>query len=279
MAITTFIPQIWSARLLNALEKAHVAAQLVNTDYEGEIKQHGDTVKINSLGAITIKDYTKNTDMDAPETLTTEEAVLTISQAKYFNFQVDDIDKVQANAELIDKAMKNAAYGLADVADAYLFTTMAAGADTKHKLTSTKLTAENIYAKIVEMRTVMDKANVPTSDRSLTIPPEAYALLLQDTRFVAGGGDRAEKTVRNGEVGNVAGFTVFTSNNLPVAADSGKAVSLIASIKSATTYAEQIIKTDAYKLEKRFADGVKGLHVYGAKVIEKKGIVVLPATF
>ena len=91
MAITTFIPQIWSARLLNALEKAHVAAQLVNTDYEGEIKQHGDTVKINSLGAITIKDYTKNTDMDAPETLTTEEAVLTISQAKYFNFQVDDI--------------------------------------------------------------------------------------------------------------------------------------------------------------------------------------------
>jgi len=276
MAVTTFIPTIWSARLLEALKKNHVATNLVNTDYEGLITGQGDTVKINALGDITVKDYTKNTDMDDPEDLTTSAKTLTISQAKYFNFQVDDIDKVQANGELVDSAMTNASYQLADVADAYLFGVMSAGAGKT--LTSVKLTAENVYSKIIEMRTEMDKQNVPTAGRALAIPPEAYALLLQDSRFVAGGGSQAEATVRNGLVGQVAGFAVYESNNLPY--DSvAKTTTLIASVASATTYAEQIVETEAYRMEKRFADAVKGLHVYGASVTDGKRIVALPATF
>lgn len=278
MAITTFIPELWSARLLENLRKNHVATNLVNTDYEGMITGQGDTVHINSIGDIQIKNYTKNTDMASPDDLATTDQTLVISEAKYFNFQVDDIDKVQASGELVDVAMGNASYGLADVADQYLYATMASGANSANKLATVQLTASNIYQKIIELRTLLDKANVPTAGRAISIPPEAYALLLQDSRFVAGGGAQAEATVRNGLVGNVAGFAVYETNNLPY--DTGKQeYSIIASVPSATTYAEQIVKTEAYRMEKRFADGVKGLHVYGAKVVNGKALAVLPATF
>lgn len=278
MAITTFIPTLWSARLVDALEKNHVATNLVNRDYEGLITGQGDTVKINTLSAIAVKNYTKNTDIADPDDLTTTPATLTISQAKYFNFQVDDIDKVQASGELVDKAMGNASYQLADVSDQYLFGVMVGGAGKT--LAQTALTAQNIYAKIIELRTALDKANVPTAGRSIAIPPEAYALLLQDDRFVAGGGAQAEETVRNGLVGKVAGFDVYESNNLPVnKVGSDDVTSIIASVPQATTYAEQIVETEAYRMEKRFADGVKGLHVYGATVVNGDMIAVLPATF
>lgn len=276
MSVATFIPKIWSARLLANLEKNHVALNLVNRDYEGEITNVGDTVKINNLGAITISDYVKGQDIPDAEELTTEELELKISQSKVFNFTVDDIDKVQAQGDLIDGAMANASYGLADVSDTYILATMAAGAATT--LTSAKLTVDNIYEQIVALRTALDKNSVPTAGRAVTIPPEAYALLLQDKRFVEGGGTNAEATARNGEVGQVAGFTVYESNNLPKDESTG-AISIIASVASATTYAEQIVKTETYRPEKRFADGVKGLHVYGAKVTNGKKLAVLPATF
>lgn len=280
MAVTSFIPTIWSARLMDALQKSHVATNLVNRNYEGLIQGQGDRVKINSIGAITVKTYTKNSDIASPDDLTTTDQTLIISEAKYFNFQVDDIDAVQANGDLVDSAMKNASYQLADVADKYLLGVMFAGVATANKLTNTQLTASNIYQKIVEMRTKLDKANVPTAGRWIVLPPEAYALLLQDSRFVAGGGDQAEATVRNGLVGKVAGFDVYESNNCPVEAIGGTDhIDIIAGVAEATTYAEQIVSTEAYRMEARFADAVKGLHVYGATVTDGTRLAVLPATF
>lgn len=116
MAITTFIPTVWSARLLAHLDSAHVATQFVNRDYQGDIQNAGDRVKINQVSAVTIRDYVKNTDMEQPETLSTAEQVLVVDQAKYFHFQVDDVDAVQAAAPLMDSAMERAAYGLAQAA-------------------------------------------------------------------------------------------------------------------------------------------------------------------
>lgn len=280
MAVTSFIPTIWSARLMDALEKSHVATNLVNRNYEGLITGQGDRVKINSIGAINVKTYTKNSDIASPDDLTTTDQTLIISEAKYFNFQVDDIDAVQANGDLVDSAMKNASYQLADVADKYLLGVMVAGTDSANKLTNVQLTASNIYQKIVEMRTKLDKANVPTASRFIVLPPEAYALLLQDQRFVAGGGDQAEATVRNGLVGKVAGFDVYESNNCPVEEiGSVDHTDIIAGVAEATTYAEQIVSTEAYRMEARFADAVKGLHVYGATVTDGTRLAVLPATF
>ena len=283
MAVTTFIPELWSARLLYALEKSHVATNLVNRNYEGVIANQGDTVHINSIGAITVKDYTKNTDIAAPDALTTTDQTLVIDQCKYFNFQVDDVDKVQAAGDLIDTAMGRAAYALADVSDAFLLKTIANGVASANKIgakaTLTALTASNVYENIVKMRTLLDKANVPTTGRTIVVPPEVYALLLLDDRFAKSGSDSGQNALLNGMVGRVAGFDVFMSNNCVSGTDGGSGNTayfvITAQVASATTYAEQIIKTEGYRMESRFADGVKGLHVYGAKVTDGSQIAAM----
>ena len=283
MAITTFIPELWSARLLYALDNAHVATNLVNRNYEGVIANQGDTVHINSIGAVTVKDYTKNTNIADPEVLTTADQTLDIDQAKYFNFQVDDVDKAQISGDIIDTAMGRSAYALADVSDAFLLKTIANGAASANKIgakaTLTALTASNVYENIVKMRTLLDKANVPTTGRTIVVPPEVYALLLLDDRFAKSGSDSGQNALLNGMVGRVAGFDVFMSNNCVSGTDGGSGSTayfvITAQVASATTYAEQIIKTEAYRMEKRFADAVKGLHVYGAKVTDGSQIAAM----
>lgn len=276
MAIETFIPEIWSARLLYALENAHVATNFVNRDYDGIIKQSGDTVHINTIGNITVKDYTKNTDIADPEVLSTADQTLVINQCKYFNFQVDDVDKAQAAGELVDTAMTRAAYALADTADAFLLKTIAEGAASGNIIGTTSspiaLTAANVYENIVKLRTILDKSNVPNSGRSICVPPDVYALLLMDERFAKNTADAGQNALINGLVGRVAGFDVYMSNNVSGASNYFK---VTAQTATATTYAEQIIKTEAYRLEKRFADAVKGMHVYGAKVTDSKQVAVL----
>ena len=276
MAIETFIPEIWSARLLYALENAHVATNFVNRDYDGIIKQQGDTVHINTIGNITVKDYTKNTDIADPEVLSTADQTLVINQCKYFNFQVDDVDKAQAAGELVDTAMTRAAYALADTADAFLLKTIAEGAASGNIIGSASspvaLTAANIYENIVKLRTLLDKSNVPNTGRSICVPPDVYALLLMDERFAKNTADAGQNALINGLVGRVAGFDVYMSNNVSGASNYFK---VTAQTATATTYAEQIIKTEAYRLEKRFADAVKGMHVYGAKVTDSKQVAVL----
>ena len=116
MSLNNFIPAVWSAQLLTDLQKSLVYANLCNRDYEGEIRAFGDQVKINSIGDVTIGSYTKNTDISAAETLTDAQRILIINQAKYFNFQIDDIDKAQQTPKVMSAAMQKAAYGLADVA-------------------------------------------------------------------------------------------------------------------------------------------------------------------
>ena len=286
MAVTTFIPELWSARLLYALEKAHVATNLVNRNYEGEISNHGDTVHINTIGAITVKSYTKNTDIDAPETLTTTDQTLVIDQAKYFNFQVDDVDKVQAAGELVDTAMGRAAYALADVSDAYLHGVIAAGAAAGNTIGSAAapvaLTASNVYENIVKLKTKLDKANVPNTGRTIVVPPDVHSLLLLDDRFAKSTATAGQEALINGLVGRIAGFDVYMSNNVKTGTgtDTGKTpyFEITAQITDATTYAEQIIKTEAYRMESRFADAVKGLHVYGAKVTDGTKIAKILAS-
>lgn len=286
MAVTTFIPELWNARLLYALEKAHVATNLVNRNYEGEISNHGDTVHINTIGAITVKSYTKNTDIDAPETLTTTDQTLVIDQAKYFNFQVDDVDKVQAAGELVDTAMGRAAYALADVSDAYLLGVIAAGAAAGNTIGSAAapiaLTASNVYENIVKLKTKLDKANVPNTGRTIVVPPDVHSLLLLDNRFAKSTATAGQEALINGLVGRIAGFDVYMSNNVKTGTgtDTGKTpyFEITAQITDATTYAEQIIKTEAYRMESRFADAVKGLHVYGAKVTDGTKIAKILAS-
>lgn len=276
MSVATFIPELWAARLMYALDKSHVAANLVNRDYEGQIRQQGDTVHINSIGAVTVNDYTRNTDISDPEVLATTDQTLEINQSKYFNFQIDDVDAAQAAGDMMDTAMGRAAYALNDTSDAFLLGVIAAGAGSGNIIgssTAETLTSNNVYEKIVALRTMLDKQNVPNTGRYIVVPPEVYALLLMDDRFVkASDGGTANATLLNGEVGKVAGFTVYMSNNVPYSTDTW---SIPASVPYSTTFAEQVVSTEAYRMEKRFADAVKGLHVYGAKVTDGNAVAVL----
>lgn len=271
MAVTTFIPQLWSGALLAHLDKAHVVANLVNRDYEGEIRQYGDTVKINQIGAITINDYTENSDIDDPQDLATTETVLKIDKQKYFNFQIDDVDQAQVRSELMNSAMQRAGYALADETEKIILQEIDTNAGTKLTAGAT-LDKDNVYSEIVKMKVAMDKENVPTIGRNLIVSPELHGLLLENDKFVGTGGTMAEGNLRNGFIGRVVGFDVYLSNNLGELTNGKMA---IAFIKEAVTFAEQIVETEAYRMEKRFADAVKGLNVFGVKVTMPKAVVCL----
>lgn len=278
MSVATFIPELWSARLLQGLEKSHVATNLVNRDYEGQIRNQGDKVNINTLSDVAIKTYTPNSDIASPDDLTTTKQQLEITEADYFNIQLDDVDRVQAAGELMDTAMRNVAYKMNDKTDSFILGKIASGVASGNIIGTTEIpiqvTKNNIYESIIEMRTKLDKANVPTSGRTIIIPPEIYALLLQDERFVKSDAVAGQNVLVNGLVGRVAGFDVFESNNV-VYDTNNKFWKVTAQVRTATTFAEQIVKTEAYRMEKRFSDAVKGLHVYGAKVTDGTQIAEL----
>ena len=109
MAIKNFIPTVWSENLYQELDKKYVAVANCNRDFEGEIREKGNTVKICGINDVTVSEYIKNANMNAPAALSDNVRELVIDQAKYFNFQIDDIDRAQASPKLMEAAMKNAA--------------------------------------------------------------------------------------------------------------------------------------------------------------------------
>lgn len=288
MAFSTFIPTIWSARLQGHLDKAHVYGKLVNRDYEGEIKNFGDKVKINQIGDITIKTYTKGTPIADPDAIDGDGQQLEINQAKYFNFAIDDIDNAQSNPKLMDEAMQRAAYGMNDVTDSYIAGLMAVGAinngsNLGNDTTPLVPTASTAYDMLVDLATDLTEKNVPMAGRWVVVPAWFHGLLLKDPRFVGNGTDYNKALIEGGEVGVAAGMAVNISNNVPCTSTTVESVTtvtkykIIAGSNIAASYAEQILKNEAYRPEKAFSDAMKGLHVYGAKVTNGRALSVLTA--
>lgn len=279
MALDNFTPEIWAREVLFYLDKNLVWAQdgVVNRDYEGEIADLGDTVNINQIGPVTIGDYTKYTPIGAPEQLNSTQRKLVIDQAKYFNFMVDDIDQAQNSPKIMQTAMQRAAYGLRDAADRYvasLYTGVDAanviGDDSTPEVITDPAQA---YDLLVDLGTKLDEADVPSEGRWAIGAPAFVNLLAKDNRFASGDGDAASVR-RNGFAGSAAGFDVLKSNNSPISSTSAK---LVVGIPQAISYAEQIPveRMQAYRPEEFFADAVKGLHLYGAKLVEPRAIAVL----
>jgi len=281
MTINNFIPTVWSARILAYLDKAHVYAACVNRDYEGEIQQQGDTVKINQIGPVTIGTYIKNTDIGSPETLTDAQQILTIDQAKYFNFAVDDVDKAQTKPKVMDAAMGRAAYGLNDNSDNYigsLYTGVDAGNLVGSDGTPISLppsTPALAYEQLVSLAQKLDESSVPQDNRWCVVPPWFYAYLRKDQRFVGYGTQDNMTVLRTGRVGDACGFSIYMSNNVPNT--TGTKYKIMAGHPMAIAYAEQIVEVEAYRPEKRFADAVKGLLLFGSKLIIPKATALLTA--
>lgn len=274
MAFTNFIPEVWSARLLEHLDNVHVYSALLNRDYECDIRAYGDTVHINQIGDIAINDYTGE-DLAAPEELDSTMMELKIDQAKYFNFQVKDIDNAQSNPKVVDAAMQRASYNINDVIDNYLAGLLLAGVKSGSTITAQTLTSANAYDYLVDLGVLLNEHNVPMLGRWAVIPPWFHGLLLKDERFVGNGTGYNQAILQGGWVGDAAGFRIHLSNNVPESAGS---YSVIAGTNAAGSFAEQLVELEAYRLEKNFSDGLKGLHVYGAKVTQPDGLAVLKCT-
>jgi hypothetical protein len=266
---------------LTALEKSLVYGQanVCNRDYEGEIREAGNTVKIGSVGEVTIDDYTKDTDIAAPETLTDDEQSLVIDQAKYFNFYVDSIDRAQQNVNVLDTAMRHSAWGLREKADAFIAGLMDTAVPGGNKIGSTVTpkipTKDDAYEYLVDLGVLLDEANTPLDGRVVIVPAWFHGLLLKDERFISAGTLRSDRALANGVVGEAAGFSILKSNNVPNTA--GEQYKILAGHRIATAYVEQIIDLQTYQPEKRFGDAVKGLHVYGAKVVRPTALACLIA--
>lgn len=272
-----FIPTVWAARLLQQLEKVHVYGQtgVVNRDYEGEIRDRGDSVKIATVGDVNVGNYTRNTDM-AVQVLDDADQMLLIDQAKFFNFTYDDVDNAQQAVNTMDAAMQSAAYKLKDAADSFVaghYVHAPADTGVGDDTTPLNALAANVaYKLLVDLGTKLDERNVPSDGRSVIVPPFFHGALLQDDRFVKYGGAGQEATLRNGMVGEAAGFRVLKSNNVPNT--SSTKYKVIALHPMGFSFAEQIVKVESYRVEKQFANGAKGLHVYGGRLVRPQAWAV-----
>lgn len=283
MALNNFISHVWAARLLENLRKnlVYTNDMVINRDYEGEVQAAGDTVRINAIGPVTVSDYTKNTNLSDPETLNDAQTTLVITQAKAFNFAIDDVDKIQQFPKLMDAAMSEAAYALADTADQYVAGLMAAGAATLNLIGTdaapkTDLaTAGKAYEYLVDLGVKLSDRYTPENGRWAIVPPWFYGYLLKDDRFVRAGTSVTDRVLAQGIVGEAAGFTIMKSHN--VINSSLLKYKIIAGVRSATTYADEVNQVEAYRPEKRFGDAVKGLQLYGAKVVRPNQLAVLTA--
>ena len=267
MSVQNFIPELWIARILAKLRKAYVYAALCNREYEGEIRQAGDTVRIGGIGPVTIRNYDPGVPLVSEE-LEDEQQILRIDQQKYFNFQVDDVDRAQANVNLLAAGMEEAADGLADAVDQYI-----AGFYTQAGST-TQLTAVNslnVLAFLLTLGQALTENNVPRVGRFAVIPPWMTTKLTLAKVLLAA--DVANDAFTNGYVGRAAGFDLYESNNVPTT-NQGTEFKIMAGTTKAMSYAEQLTKTEAYRVESSFKDGVKGLLVYGGKVVYPDALVV-----
>ena len=276
-----FIPTVWAGRLLTALENALVYGQkqVCNRDYEGEIQAAGNTVKIASIGNVTVNDYEKDVDIADAAALTDAEQTLLIDQQKYFHFYVDSLDRVQQNVDIMDEAMRNAGWRLREEADNFLAGVMDAAMPAGNTIGSIATpivpTKDNAYEYLVDLGVKLDESNAPINGRFCIIPAWFHGMLLKDDRFVRSGTTVGDARLANGEVGEAAGFRILKSNNVPNT--SGLKYKIIAGHANATAYVEQILDLQGYKPEKRFGDAVKGLHVYGAKVVRPACLACLIA--
>lgn len=293
MSIHNFIPTVWAARLLQNLQNNLVYGQdaVVNRDYEGEITEMGDSVKIMSIGGIEIGDYARNQDMDPPQVLDDAGTTMIIDHSRYFNFYVDNLDRVQANPARMDAAMQEAGYAMANDTDKWLAEKMVSeagnsatgnggdniiGTDANPIQLGLGSGDKSAYETLVDLSTKMDEANLPPDGRYAIIPPWFHGLLLKDNRFTGYGTPANRETLQRGLVGEVAGLSILRSNNVPTR--SGTKWKIVGSHRITTTLATQFTRIVGYEPEKRFGDAVKGLKLEGAKVTRPSGVIVLTAS-
>lgn len=286
-----FIPELWSGKLIENFYDATVLAAISNTDYEGEIRQFGDTVNIRTTPEITIRDYVKG------QTLTVEnpdkpKIQLLIDKGEYFACVEDDVDNVQSDINLMDTWTKDASERMKIKIDQRVLTDLLPdigafnkGGSAGEKTGSFDLgtTAsplqvsssgaggtKSVVDLIVDMGTVLDEANAPEQNRFMVVPAKFAGLIKKSELKDASLSGDGTSIVRNGRLGMIDRFTIYVSHNLKVT-DSNK-FHLVAGHNMGFTFASQMTNMESIRSESTFGDIIRGLQVYGYKVVKPEAL-------
>ena len=286
-----FIPEIWSGKLIENFYDATVLSAISNTDYEGEIRNMGDTVNIRTTPEITIQTYVKGQTL-AVENPDKAKLQLVIDKGEYFACVEDDVDQVQSDIALMDMWSKYASERMKIKIDERVLTDILPDVSANNKGTTAgaisgnidlgvagtpeALTKTNVIDKIVDMGTVLDEANCPEGDRFLVIPAKMAGLIKQsDLKDASITGDN-QSPLRNGRLGMIDRFTVYVSHNLKKT--SGGEFSVIGGHKMGFTFASQMTNMETIRSETTFGNIIRGLQVYGYKVVKPEALATMIVT-
>lgn len=286
-----FIPEIWASKLIVNFYDATVLAAISNTDYEGEIKEFGDKVNIRTTPELTIRDYQKGMQLQV-ERPDKPKLVLNIDQGDYFAAVEDDVDRIQADVNLMDAWTRDASErmkikidakvltGILPSISAYNLGATAGRISQNINLGATgspvQLTKTNVLDYIVDLGAVLDEANAPESDRWLVLPAWVAAMIKKsDVKDASLTGDSVTP-LRNGRLGMIDRFTVYVSHNLNRVVDSGnQCFSILGGHKLGLTFASQMTNMEAIRAESTFGSIVRGLQVYGYQVVKPEALAKL----
>jgi hypothetical protein len=290
---TGFIPEIWSGKLIEKFYASTVLAAISNTDYEGEIKSHGDKVHIRTKPTITIKTYLADAalELERPQG---NQILLNIDQGQYFNTILDDVMNVQSDINLmsmwsddaaeqmkivIDKAVLLGLYNQADAANRGLTAGKITGA-INLGVTGTPLALVaaspgggqvDILDMMLRLGQALDEQNIPETGRWIVMPTWAAVLVKRsELRQAYLSGDNVSM-LRNGRLGMVDRFTLYTSNLLPFGTAAGLAAGefvIYAGHQHGLTFASRMTKMETLRSELTFGQIMRGLQVYGYKVVD-----------
>ena len=276
-----WVPTIFSKKVLKFFRRASVAEDITNTDYFGEIANMGDTVRIIKEPTLTISDYFRGTKV-IPQDLDDAEDTLTVDQAKYFAFKVDDIEAKQSHINWESLATGSAAYSLKDAYDTAILLYMSGQVPSAGDYGTTGTPIDVGFAAgevsplnfMTRLSRLLDDNDVPEENRFFVAKPIFWEIMADENSKLMGvdfTGD-ANSKLRNGRVtdGLIRGFRVYKSNNSPQ--DTSQEVALAGHMSSTAT-ASQIAKTEMIRDNDSFSDVVRGLHVYGRKTLRTEALV------
>lgn len=275
-AYSAFIPEIWSQKLNNMLAKNCVMLQCVNKNYEGEIKNQGDSVKIITPAAVTIS--TLDSSALTYSELTPTETDLVIDQKKFFAFKINDVAKAQANQDIMEAHLQNAKKAIEEVQDSYLLG-QHVNVDSNNIIggtTAITLDKSTIYSNFVALALKLKNSDAVNNNQKpwVVINPTIESYLLQSPEFISAY-NVADETLREGAIGRIAGMDVLVSTNLTATA--GKFY-VLAGTNEAITFASQLSKVESLRDKDSFSDLVRGLYLYGAKTVQAKSLAKMVVT-
>ena len=285
-----FIPEIWSGKLIENFYDATVLSAISNTDYEGEIRNMGDTVNIRTTPEITIQTYVKGQTLSV-ENPDKAKLQLVIDKGEYFACVEDDVDQVQTDMNLMDMWSKDASERMKIKIDQRVLADILTGVSANNKGqtagaisgnidlgvagTPEALDKTNVIGKIVDMGTVLDEANCPEQNRFLVIPAKMAGLIKQsDLKDASITGD-GSTPLRNGRLGMIDRFTVYVSHNL---FKNGNEFSVIGGHTMGFTFASQMTNMETIRSETTFGNIIRGLQVYGYKVVKPEALATMIVT-